>query len=61
LDKNGKILSNIDNRLFDTIEQFYHNYQIRRKRDENLQSIYKNVHYYDQSFHSILLEYAETM
>ncbi len=61
LDKNGKILSTIDNRLFDSIEDFYQTYQSRRKRNENLSIIYESVRWYDQSFHSILLEYAEIM
>jgi len=61
LDKNGKILSTIDNRLFDTVEHFYQTYQSRRKRNDNLAIIYESVHWYDQSFHSILIEYAETM
>ncbi|CAF2479483.1 unnamed protein product [Rotaria sp. Silwood2] len=61
LDKNGKIISTFDNRLFDSIEHFYQTYQSRRKRNENLAIIYESVHWYDQSFHSILLEYAETI
>lgn len=61
LDKNGKIISTIDNQLFDSIEQFYQTYQSRRKRNDNLSIIYETVRWYDQSFHSILLEYAETM
>ncbi|CAF1571144.1 unnamed protein product, partial [Adineta steineri] len=61
LDKNGKILSTFDNRLFDSIEQFYQTYQIRRKRNENLAIIYESVYWYERSFHSILLEYAETI
>ncbi|CAF3676167.1 unnamed protein product [Rotaria socialis] len=61
LDKNGKILSTLDNRLFDSIEQFYEAYQSRRKRNENLDTIYQSVYWYDQTFHSLLLEYAETI
>ncbi|UJR35977.1 hypothetical protein I4U23_028718 [Adineta vaga] len=61
LDKNGQILSNFDNRLFDSIENFYQAYQSRRKRNENLAMIYESVHWYDRSFHDILLEYAETI
>ncbi len=61
LDKNGKICSNIDNRLFDTVEHFYQTYQPRRKRNENLSIIYESVRWYEQSLHSILLEYAESM
>ncbi len=61
LDKNGKIFSTIDNRLFDTVEHFYQTYQPRRKRNENLAIIYESVRWYEQSLHSILLEYAETM
>ncbi|CAF2082584.1 unnamed protein product [Rotaria magnacalcarata] len=61
LDKNGKILSTFDNRLFDSIEQFYEAYQSRRKRYENLDMIYQSVYWYDQTFHSLLLEYAETI
>jgi hypothetical protein len=61
LDKNGKILSTVDNRLFDSVEHFYQTYQTRRKRNENLEIIYESVRWYDQSLHEILLEYAETM
>lgn len=61
LDKNGKILSMFDNRLFDTVDEFYQHYQGRRKRNENLAIIYESVRWYDQSLHSILLDYAETM
>lgn len=61
LDKNSKILSALDNRLFDSVENFYQTYQTRRKRNENLSTIYESVRWYDQSMHSILLQYAETM
>ena len=61
LDKNGRILSSSDNRLFDTVEHFYQTYQPRRKRNENLAMIYEHVRWYDQTLHAILLEYAETM
>lgn len=61
LDKNGKILTVLDNQLFDSIEQFYQAYQSRRKRNENLANIYQSVYWFDQTFHSILLDYAETM
>lgn len=61
LDKNGQILSSIDNRLFDSVEHFYQNYQPRRKRNESLAIIYESVRWYDQSLHSILLDYAESM
>ena len=61
LDKNGKIISMIDNLLFDSIEHFYRTYQSRRKRNDNLITIYQSVYWYDQTFHSKLLEYAETM
>ncbi|CAF1174964.1 unnamed protein product [Rotaria sp. Silwood1] len=61
LDKNGKIISTFDNRLFDSVEHFYQTYQPRRKRNDNLTIIYESVHWYDKSFHTILLEYAETI
>ncbi|CAF1179224.1 unnamed protein product [Adineta ricciae] len=61
LDKNGQILSSFDNRLFDSIEHFYQAYQQRRKRTENLAIIYESVHWCNQSFHDILLEYAEAI
>lgn len=61
LDKNGQIQSCFDNRLFDSIEHFYQAYQQRRKRTENLAIIYESVNWYNQSFHDILLEYAEAM
>lgn len=61
LDKTGKILSMADNRLFDTVEHFYQAYQPRRKRNENLAIIYESVRWYDQSLHSVLLDYAEAM
>ena len=61
MDKTGKILSTFDNRLFDSVEQFYQAHQPPRKRNDNLAIIYQSVRWYDQSLHAILLEYAQTM
>ena len=61
LDQHGKILSSFDNRSCDSVEHFYQTYQSRRKQDDSLAHIYQCVRWYDQTFHSILLEYAETM
>ena len=43
------------------LKNFYRNYQSRRKQNDSLAEIYQNVRWYDQSFHSILVEYAENL